>query len=123
MRHWIFGLLALCMGSVAIAAEPVEGKDYVLVKPVAPSSSEKIEVVDFFSYTCGHCFRLSPLIEEWAKKIPADVTLVRSPVAWDESSEFLARVYFTFDAMGRLEDLHPLFGKTSWVGKSQVLIA
>ncbi len=117
MRHWIFGLLALCVGSVATSADPCDAKDYILVKPVAPSSSEKIEVVDFFSYTCGHCFRLSPLIEEWAKKIPNDITLVRSPVAWDESTEFLARVYFTFDALGRLEDLHPLFWQDIMGGK------
>lgn len=117
MRNWFLALLMLFIGSVASATEPVEGKDYILVKPQAPTSSEKIDVIDFFSYTCGHCFRLSPLIETWNKQLPQDVHLIRSPVAWDGSSQFLANVYFTFEAMNHLDDLHPAFWQDIMAGK------
>ena len=43
------------------------------------------------------------------QKLPKDVTVRRVPVAWDPSTQFLSRIYYTFEALNRLEDLHPSF--------------
>ena len=93
----------------AAQCEPVLGQDYRLVEPMVASSSEKIEVIDFFAYTCGHCLRLAPLIDEWQKTLPDDVELVRVPVAWDQTTEFLSRIYYTLASLNRLDDLHMVF--------------
>ena len=43
------------------------------------------------------------------KKLPADVSVRRVPVAWEPATQFLSRIYYTFEALDRLEDLHPAF--------------
>ena len=40
----------------------------------------KIEVTEFFFYTCPHCADMEPLLEKWAKTLPKDVSLRRVPV-------------------------------------------
>ena len=109
MRICFIYLMMFFFGSMAFAMEPIEGKDYLKVKPTTPSSSEQIEVVDFFSYTCGHCFRLAPLVDDWEKNLPKDVKLIRSPVAWDDTSQFLAHIYFTIRALDPSGQLHMSF--------------
>ena len=45
-----------------------EGVEYQLVTPpVATANSNKIEVVEIFSYACPHCYRLEPSLEAWKK--------------------------------------------------------
>lgn len=97
------------IGTQALAFDAVEGKDYRLVKPAVTTSTESIEVIDFFAYTCGHCRRLAPMLEDWIKKQPPDVTVRRVPVAWEPATQFLSRIYYTFEALNRIEDLHPAF--------------
>lgn len=98
-------------------AEPVLNQDYRLVQPIVTSDPEKIEVIDFFAYTCGHCLRLAPLIDEWEKTLPDDVKLIRVPVAWDQTTEFLSRIYYTLASLNRLDDLHMVFWNDLMQGK------
>lgn len=111
MKRLIFLLSCLLAFSAtqSIAAPLQEGKDYRLVTPHVATLTNNIEVIDFFAYTCGHCYRFSPTLESWMQKLPKDVTVRRVPVAWDPSTQFLSRIYYTFEALNRLEDLHPSF--------------
>ena len=61
-----------------------EGADYQrLAKPAAVAASAgQIEVVEFFAYSCIHCYRFEPLLEAWVKKLPTDVKLRRLPAAF-----------------------------------------
>ena len=109
---------AMTLVAVQVAAfQAVEGKDYRVVSPAVATPEESIEVVDFFAYTCGHCQRLSPLLEEWMKKQPADVIVRRVPVAWEPATQFLSRIYYTFEALNRVSDLHPVFWQDILGGK------
>ena len=107
MKNLIKGLMlaaALWFGSSAFAAaEP--GKDYTLLNPQQPTSTRKIEVLEFFFYECGHCFHLHPLLAAWEKKIPKDVEITYVPTMFRDSTEPLARTYYALQGLGQIKQL------------------
>lgn len=83
---------------------------YTTVNPPQPSdTSGKIEVLEFFSYTCPHCKAMEPMVENWSKTLPDDVALVRVPVALNAGMAPFQRMYYTLETLGRLNDLHGAF--------------
>lgn len=92
----------------AQAARPVAGTDYLqLSKPAAVDAGpDRIEVIEFFWYSCPHCNLFEPKLEAWAKQLPSDVSLRRVPVAFRDNFVPEQRLYYTLEAMGRLGDLH-----------------
>jgi thiol:disulfide interchange protein DsbA len=115
MRYLLLILLACALPLTAGAADPVtpppfqEGKDYVrLPTPVPTSTPDKIEVVEMFWYGCPHCYDLEPVTQEWLKRKPDNVVFVRMPVAFGANWEPGARAYYAAEALGVLDQLHPL---------------
>jgi protein dithiol oxidoreductase (disulfide-forming) len=95
--------------AVPIPAKWAEGKSYNSLVPAQPTSvaPDKVEVVEVFWYGCGHCFHLDPTLESWRKQgKPAFVEFVRLPVMWNEATRAHARLYYTLEALGKLEPLH-----------------
>jgi thiol:disulfide interchange protein DsbA len=85
-----------------------EGKDFVrLAKPaLTESPAGQVEVVEFFAYSCIHCFNFEPVFSEWVKRKPAHVNVRRMPVAFNQNFVPMQRLYFTLEAMGLVEKLH-----------------
>ena len=103
------GTLALgTSSSWAQAAAPKEGKDYIkLAKPASVSApAGKVEVIEFFWYSCPHCNVFEPQFEAWAKSQPADVVVRRVPVAFNASFLPQQKLYFTLEGMNLLPQLH-----------------
>src|SRR5690606_18115361 len=83
------------------AADP-----YITLDPAQPSdTSGKIEVLEFFSYGCPHCFRLEPLVNQWKTTLPDNVVFKAVPVGFNASMAPQQRLYYSLAALGRL-DLH-----------------
>ena len=100
---------SLAMPGLAQAQKkPEEGTDYrILEKRVAVEATPgKVEVVEFFWYGCPHCNSFEPQLEAWAKKQPADVVLRRVPVAFRDDFVPHQRLFYTLEAMGKLDELH-----------------
>jgi len=94
-----------------IPARWVDGKHYTTLVPAQPTSAApgKVEVVEVFWYMCPHCFQLDPMLENWRRQTKAPyVEFVRIPVIWpgNPSTEPLARLFYTMEALGKLEQLH-----------------
>jgi protein dithiol oxidoreductase (disulfide-forming) len=86
------------------------GREYLPVKsPQPPEHTGKIDVVEFFSYGCPHCYKLEPVIAPWVAIAPGTVSFQRMPVVFQESSKALARGYFALETMGLLPRLHLKF--------------
>ena len=85
-----------------------EGKDYILLeKPAATEApAGKVEVVEFFWYSCPHCNRFEPQLEEWIKKAPKDVAVRRVPVSFRPDFEPQQRLYYVLESMGKVDQLH-----------------
>ena len=90
------------------AGKPVAGADYQLVDPRAPvdAPAGKIEVVEFFWYSCPHCNAFEPTMEAWLKKLPKDVAFKRVPVAFRDDFVPQQRLFYALEAMGLLDKLH-----------------
>jgi protein dithiol oxidoreductase (disulfide-forming) len=102
------GTAAALLGASAAQAQPVEGKDFVRLGTPAPVAAPagKIEVVEFFSYACPHCYSFEPLLDAWVKKQSADVAFRRVPAAFNASWEGLAKMFYALEASGQLDALH-----------------
>jgi len=86
-----------------------EGTNYTKLVPAQPTETApgKVEVVEVFWYGCGHCFALDPKIESWrAKGKPAYVEFVRVPAMWNDGTRMHARVFYTAELLGKLDQLH-----------------
>lgn len=100
-RITVFFLFLLALPAFA------QGAGYAPVQPAQPTDDPaKIEVLDFFYYTCPHCYALSSHLDAWTKKLPEDVVVRRVPVTFGKAAlENLARLYYTLEAMGELSRL------------------
>jgi protein dithiol oxidoreductase (disulfide-forming) len=84
----------------------MEDVDYVVIPRQRLSNTERIEVAYFFYYGCQWCYQFEPLIEDWLKQKPVDVSFKRIPALRNTRWATLTRAFYTFDAMGLLPKLH-----------------
>lgn len=103
----LLAMLALFTG--LLQAETFrEGVDYeVLQQPGKVEVPGKIEVREFFSFSCPHCYQLESFTNEWKPKLAQDVNFVMTPAAMRKDWEPLAYAYYVADAMGKLEQIKP----------------
>lgn len=109
-RDFTLSLLAsgVALPALAQRVAPREGVEYQRLPKPAPveAPAGKIEVVEFFAYSCIHCYNFEPLLEDWEKRKPADVVVRRTPVAFSPAFEPMQRLYYTLEAMNLVERLH-----------------
>ena len=85
------------------------GKDFqTLERPVATETNGgKVEVIEFFWYSCPHCNAFEPSFAQWAKNAPKDVVVRRIPVSFRDDFAPQQRLFFTIEAMNLMDSLHP----------------
>ncbi|WP_421557843.1 thiol:disulfide interchange protein DsbA/DsbL [Pseudomonas canadensis] len=72
----------------------------------APQATEKIEVVELFSYRCGHCFNLEPALALWVDSLPDDVIFKRVPAMFGGQWDELGQLFLTLETMGAAPEVH-----------------
>ncbi|MDP9918826.1 thiol:disulfide interchange protein DsbA/DsbL [Variovorax boronicumulans] len=117
MKRRDFSLAATSIGLLSLAAVPAHaqrapkaGTDFLVLDKRVPvdAPAGKVEVVEFFSYNCPHCNDFEPSLEAWVKAAPKEVAFRRIPVPFvGNDVEAKQRLYFTLEAMGKLEEYHP----------------
>lgn len=104
-RVWL--VLVACVmalfSATLLAQGAPGGKKYVELSPVQPTEPGKVEVLEFFAYSCPHCAALEPLLEKWIKSLPPDVVVRRVPVAFNGSMRPLQQLYYSLEAMDRMD--------------------
>lgn len=98
---------ALLCVLAAPAHSQVQGQDYeLLTPPQAASTQDKVEVIEFFSYACPHCYQMQPHVVKWAAELPANAAFVRVPVSFGRREwGQLSRAFYTLEATGDLQRL------------------
>jgi thiol:disulfide interchange protein DsbA len=112
MRLFQQAFAALSLSLIAFAASaspasPQSGVDYrVLDKEQQTDSGKKVEVTEFFWYACPHCNAFEPALEAWVKKQGDRIVFKRVPVMFRDDFVPLQKLYYTLEAMGKLDELH-----------------
>ncbi len=96
--------------SIAQAEEFKAGVDYERVTPPQPvQETGKVEVMEFFWYGCPHCYHFEPDLNAWLKRKPDNVSFIRQPAIFSALWGAHAKAFFTAEALGILNRLHPDF--------------
>lgn len=108
-------LFSLIRRSAAVAAlglgallpfSAAQAERYTTLNPPQPTDTTgKIEVLEFFAYTCPHCNVMEPMVQNWAKTLPDNVVVKHVPVAFNASMVDLQKLYYSLESLNRL-DLH-----------------
>lgn len=105
------GFSLLAFGASASPENPKSGVEYqVLEHPQPAEAGKKIEVTEFFLYSCPHCYAFDPALTEWVKKQGDKIAFKRVHVSFSESMAPQQRLYLTLEAMAlpkaEAEELH-----------------
>jgi protein dithiol oxidoreductase (disulfide-forming) len=135
------GISIVALAFLALSTSPqasiIAGHDYVVLStPQRQENNGKIEVVEFFSWGCPHCYEFYPMLSRWVGTLPKDAAFKRVPVGLGHPEwEALARAYYALQTTGDVDrldskifdDIHRnhvwLYDErsiTAWVGKHGV---
>jgi thiol:disulfide interchange protein DsbA len=101
MRFLLF--LVMLAGQGAALAQ-VEGRHFTRLKNQPSPPSGQIEVIEFFAYSCPHCYRLDPVLDTWRKSNAGRIRFRRVHVE-TRGFELHQRLFFALQAR-RLEEAH-----------------
>ncbi|MGA9575815.1 MAG: thiol:disulfide interchange protein DsbA/DsbL [Lysobacterales bacterium] len=112
-------VLSLLLGTQLAMAqdEPYkEGVHYFKIDQApTETSSDKVEVTEFFSYACSHCNTFDPYVESWRQNQPDNVVFDRIAVAFGRKAwEMLARGYITAEMLGVADKTHVAMMDAIW---------
>jgi len=95
-------------GVVLAQKKPEDGAEYRSLDKRVPveAASGKIEVIEFFWYSCPHCNAFEPKLVSWIKRQAPDVVVKRVPVAFRDDFVPQQRLFYTLEAMGKLDEVH-----------------
>ena len=83
------------------------------------SAPDKIEVAEIFWYGCPHCYDFDPILKDWQTSLADDVAFVKIPVIWNPTNQQHARIMYTAEALGKLDEMHPaIFAAIHQQGKA-----
>ena len=96
-----------------------EGVDYFRLVPTQPTigSADRIEVSEFFMYSCPHCFTIDRAVEQWAADLDPGVRFMRVPAIFNRIAQTHAQLFYSAELLaeaGTLKDL-PAFHNAVFV--------
>lgn len=85
------------------------GVDYMVLSPAQQVRvpADKIEVLDFFNFSCPHCFRMQGALAHWKETEGfSDVVLLHQPVVFQSHGGHYARTFHVLEALNVTERLY-----------------
>jgi thiol:disulfide interchange protein DsbA len=97
--------------TAASAAAPSgwqEGVNYTRIVPAQPTAVPpgQVEILEFFWYACPHCNAIDSMVEAWKRTKPPYISFSRVHVMWNDAHRAHARLYYTLESLGKLDQLH-----------------
>ena len=101
------------IGSVAISAEKntrpsvkldqvpgIKGKYQLLGKADGLKGAKQIEMIEFFNYSCGHCYKFLETSKRLHKKYKGKLLHKKSPIYWGQQTPYPAMAFYISDEQG-----------------------
>lgn len=116
LSRFVLCLLLLPVAA-ALAQESEDyapGRDYIVIDPPLPVRVDegKVEILEFFNFSCPHCFRLLRPFYKWQnERDMSDIEIIRVPVIFQQTGGHYARAYYTMESLNAADDLYgEMFG-------------
>lgn len=91
----------------AVEAKYQPGIHYQVINPAWDTETEdEVVVYEFFSYMCAHCASFEPYMKKLERDLPEHAKLMRIPVVFYPQWKPAAQAYYTFEAMGLVDQAH-----------------
>lgn len=111
MKRRIFNISALSLAAIphmAMAQEDskyTDGIHYVSLPNKLPTKAAKgkVEVIEFFSLLCIHCYELEPKIQAWMKTADKRLDIKKMHIAFDARTSTMQKLFYTLKSMGLAE--------------------
>lgn len=105
---WLLGSLNAAQAQEAAPSATFKaGEHYIeLTTPAPTQNPDKIEVAELFWYGCGHCFQFEPVLQEWKKTLPEDVSFREVPALFGGVWNTHAQLFYTVESLGKLDETH-----------------
>jgi len=96
--------IAAAQGDAAAIAVP---RDFTAIAPPVPVAvpAGAVDVVEFFSFACPHCFAFETPLEAWLPHKSAAIRFRRSPVPFQRNFRNFQPMWFALDALGLADRL------------------
>ena len=109
-------ILSFVLAATALVSSPggaAQFEELTHYVPIAgappPAPGSKIEVLEFFMWTCPHCMQFEPLLQKWLEHKPDDVEFTKVPAVFNPTAVALARAYYALQALGEEKRLSDAF--------------
>ena len=114
-----FSLFFLAVLSVSFSSQAAEEftentqyKRVAAAQPGANKNKGKIEITEFFLYSCKPCFKLDPKLANWVKENKDKVNFTRIPAVVTPSWVPLAKAYYVAKKLNVLDKTHDALFKS-----------
>lgn len=84
----------------------VEGEHYSLLDNPRRVRGDKVQVMEFFSYACPHCYEFDPKLNDWVESHKDSIDFIRTPAVGSNEWRFYAKTFYALEALGAEEKLH-----------------
>ena len=95
IKTFLLVLFFSFFSAFAFSKDYQEGRHYQLIEPIPTRNPEKVEVIEFFWFGCGHCFSLEQLIDDWKGNADEKVDFFRLPVIWNAQTKTHAKLFLS----------------------------
>ena len=86
--------------SFALSADKIQGK-YEVIGPVEKLKGVKqVEMIEFFNYSCGHCYRFLETSKKLHAKFKDKLYHKKYPIYWGQQTDFPAKAFYITDELG-----------------------
>ena len=124
LKHLLLSLTVLFASPLFAADESKTyepGKHYDVITPaIRTANPDKIEVVEFFWYGCGHCYNFEPVIGQWKKSLADDVDFKGSPAVWAPQMELHSKMFYAAEVLGVMDKMHLVLFQAMNVDKKRL---
>ncbi|HEY8974098.1 MAG TPA: thiol:disulfide interchange protein DsbA/DsbL [Burkholderiaceae bacterium] len=96
--------LAVAQDDAPAIARP---RDWTAIAPPVPVDvpAGQVDVVEFFSFACPHCFAFERPLQAWLARKPPQVRFRRSPVPFQRNFRNFQPMWFALEALGLADTL------------------
>jgi thiol:disulfide interchange protein DsbA len=82
-------------------------RDFTAVTPPVPvdAPAGQVDVVEFFSFACPHCYAFERPLEAWLARKPPEIRFRRSPVPFQRNFRNFQRLWFALETLGLVDTM------------------